>query len=343
MFTGPRAEYKYLVILYLVLSFTYHCLHRTNKERFIHLEQGTGRLVLVDSSDLIKLLVSHPKSKGLLSEATTAFVQRETGAIAGIERAVQAATDPSAGQKMLQDGYHGAIANGVSREEYSITTERNGHEIAQKRVERGILLPNGQGVHIQQAVEQVCVSQGDLGKRKLQDDLELDERRLSLDERRMQLQTQSIENDKQRVENDKQRAENRVSVVLKCTDALFVLNPRWKSDQRMVLQFQEVLTNSVLHDSSNGAANSGNIGGQIMAPSALASISIGQIALEMGVALKHGDSVKIGKHLSGLYKDKHGQFPSQHKQVVQGAVRNVNSYTQGDRELMETAIRACCK
>jgi hypothetical protein len=287
----------------------------------------------VDSTDLITLLASHPKSRGLLSEATTAFVQRETGAITGLERAVQAATAPSAGQQMLQDGYQGVLANGVSHEEYSTTTERNGEEISQKRVERGIILPNGQGVHIQQAVEQVCISQGDLGKRKLQDDLELDEIRMSLDERRMQLQTQSIK-------NDKERAENRVSTVLRCTEAIFVLNPEWKNDHRMVLQFQEVLTNGVLHDPSTAAGNSGSAGGQIMAPSALASISIGQVALEMSVMLKHGDSVKIGKHLSKLYKDKHGQFPSQHRQVVQGAVRNVNSYTEGDRELMQAAIRA---
>ena len=296
--------------------------------------QGMGKLAVVDSTDTITLLASHPKSKDLLSEATTAYVQRETGAVAGIERAVQAATAPTSGQQMLQDGYHGAIANGVSREEYSTTTERNGQEIAQKRVERGIVLPNGQGVHIQQAVEQVCLSNADLGKRKLQDDLELEERRVSLDERRMLLQTQSIQ-------NDKQRAENRISSVLNCTEAIAVLNPRWKSDQRMVLQFQEVLTNGILYDSSGGAGNSSNNGGQLMSDSAQASISIGQVALEMSVILKHGDSVKIGKHLSRLYKDTHGQFPSQHKQVVQGAVRNVNSYTEQDRALMEAAIRAC--
>jgi len=293
-----------------------------------------GKLALVDSTDTITLLASHPKSKDLLSEATTAYVQRETGAVAGIERAVQAATAPTAGQQMLQDGYHGAIANGVSREEYSTTTERNGQETAQKRVERGIVLPNGQGVHIQQAVEQVCISNADLGKRKLQDDLELEERRVSLEERRMLLQTQSIQ-------NDKQRAENRISSVLNCTEAIAALNPRWKSDQRMVLQFQEVLTNGILYDSSGGAGNSSNNGGQLMSDSAQASISIGQVALEMSVILKHGDSVKIGKHLSRLYKDTHGQFPSQHKQVVQGAVRNVNSYTEQDRALMEAAIRAC--
>ena len=102
-------------------------------------------------------------------------------------------------------------------------------------------------MHIQQAVEQVSFTKGELGKRKLQDDLELDERRLNLEERRMQLQTQSIENDKQRAENDKQRAENRVSAVLKCIKALFELNPRWESDE-LVLQLQEVLTTGILHD-----------------------------------------------------------------------------------------------
>jgi len=148
-------------------------------------------------------------------------------------RAVQAATAPSPGQQMLQDGYQGVLANGVSREEHSTTTERGGLETVQKRVERGIVLPDGKGVFIQQAVEHVSVAQGDIGKRKLQDDLELDERRMNLEERRMRLQRDGIE-------NDRQRTENRVCAVLKYTEAIAMLNPNWKSDQRMVLQFQEV-------------------------------------------------------------------------------------------------------
>jgi len=200
--------------------------------------------------------------------------------------------------------------------------------------------------NVSRLVEKVSISNDELGKRKLQNDLELDERRQTLAERRIQLQSQSIENDKQRAENDKQRAENdkqraenRVSAVLKCTEAMTALDPSWKRDQRIVLQFQEVLANGFFHDSSTGAGNSGNTGGQMMAQSALASISIGQIALEMSVTLKHGDSVKIGKLLSRLYIDKHGQYPAQHKQLVQGVMRNINSYTEADRELVKTAIR----
>ena len=125
----------------------------------------------------------------------------------------------------------------------------------QKHVERGITIPNGQGVPIQQAVEQFCISYADLGKRKLQDDLELDERRMSLDERRMLLQTQSIE-------NEKQRSEIQISGVVNCAEALTALDPTWKSNQRMVLQLQDVLTRDILRDYSSGAAGSANTSGQ---------------------------------------------------------------------------------
>jgi len=287
-----------------------------------------GKLAIVDSPDLIKLLASHPKSKGLLSEATRAFVERETGAIAGLERAVQAATAPSIGQQLLQDGYKGAIADGVSREEYSTNTERNGQEIAQKRVERAVLLPNGQAIQIQQAVQHVAVSQSQLGKRSMEDDLQLEERKIHLEERK-------IQNEKQRIENENHRAENKIKIFLRTSEALTNLDATWKDDKRFVLQMKEVLTNGILHDS----VGNGNHATAIMPPSHMASISIGQVAMEMGVALQHGDSVKIGKLLRTLYQEKYGSLPDRHDQVVQGAVRKVNSYMEKDRNLMQSAIR----
>jgi len=75
--------------------------------------------------------------KALLCETANAFVQRETGSIAGLERAVQAATAPSLGQQMLQRGSRGAIANGISREESSVSVDAEGKQVAERMVERG--------------------------------------------------------------------------------------------------------------------------------------------------------------------------------------------------------------
>ena len=106
---------------------------------------------MVNSNDLIKLLMRHPKMQGLRDEAGTAFVQRETGAVGGIARSVQAATAPTEGQRMLQDGYQGVIANGESREQTTSTIGPNGQVSHEHLAERSAVLPDGQGVLVQQA------------------------------------------------------------------------------------------------------------------------------------------------------------------------------------------------
>jgi len=160
-----------------------------------------GKLAVVNSTDLIKLLMTHPKMKALTAEAALAFVQRETGAVAGLARAVQAATAPTAGQRMLQEGFRGALADGASREECSAHTDASGRQVAQRLVERGVLLPDGQRVHVQTMQQQAVVSESELGKRKFDDNLTPFE----IMQRNLDFEKQKIDQEKQRIENSMQK------------------------------------------------------------------------------------------------------------------------------------------
>jgi len=117
----------------------------------------SGKLAIVNSIDLIKLLMSHPVMKTLNAEAATAYVQRECGAVGGIARSMKAAMSPTEGQSMLQGGFGGAIVDGYSREQISHSTDTAGNVHSERLIEKSMTLPDGQGVMLQQAQQVVQV------------------------------------------------------------------------------------------------------------------------------------------------------------------------------------------
>lgn len=115
------------------------------------------------------------------------------------------------------------------------------------------------------------------------------------------------------------------------TSIMGSLDPDWTKDARLRLQIQDSLKNVVLGPTQKLIGN----GGDAPAP----SVSISQIAQEQGLRLKQGDLVAIGRRVAREYHRKHGEKPSKHRQWVDGAEREVNSYTERDRAIIEAAIR----
>ena len=294
---------------------------------------------MVDLCDLIKLLVSHPKMKSLQVETTQAFLERETGAIVGIERAVQAATAPTAGQQVLQRGSCLSIANGISREESSVSVDAEGKQVAERVVERGVLLPNGQGVQIQQVAQQVVLPESELGKRKIQDDLDRVEIRLKnlhcdkLEIEHEQMKKQfSIDNEQKKSDNEQKQRDNKTTTVNNFLATMELLDPQWRDDKRLVLQATDYLKNNAFNGSSAPQIENG--------PAESESISIGSVAFELGLSISNAKAKAAGRHVAKMYRDRHGENPSKHNQTIGGNVILVNSYTLRDRDLLEDAIKA---
>jgi len=260
--------------------------------------------------------------KTLLRETTTAYVQRETGAIEGIERAVQAATAPNAFQAMMQRGIRVPIADGSHHEKVSTSKQPDGTEVLERLVERAVLLPGGQGIQIQQAQQQIVLSETELGKRKLDDD-----------KMRLEMRLLDLQCDKLAIENEKQKLEIKLSGIdgVMKFQAAFTSLDAWQQDPRLILQTQDVLKNGFFGESPYLC---------IQNASPLASITISQVAAEMGTRLTLGQAVAVGRKVSVAYKNKYGKRPSQHNQFVDAAVRSVNSYTLQDRDMVVTAIQS---
>ena len=79
----------------------------------------------------------------------------------GVARAVQAATAPTEGQRVLQSGYNGAIAGGESRERVSTSIGADGTAIHERLSERSVELPEEDvNIQTQQAKQTVEVPSG---------------------------------------------------------------------------------------------------------------------------------------------------------------------------------------
>jgi hypothetical protein len=119
-------------------------------------------------------------------------------------------------------------------------------------------------------------------------------------------------------------------------DLMERLRPDWKSDQRLVLQTEDWVKNAAFTmplTIENGPATG-------VVTNLHASISIGQVARELGMGvLRPGDIIRVGRQVAQTYRARYGREPPTHKQWVDGAERDVKSYTEADRDLVEAALK----
>ncbi len=82
-------------------------------------------------------------------------------------------------------------------------------------------------------------------------------------------------------------------------------------------------------------------GGEVAEGEVRLPLTLSGVAAELGhKKLGQGELAAIGKVAARLYREAHGEAPPKHVQYVDGAARQVNSYTTEDRDILEEAVRA---
>ena len=162
-----------------------------------------------------------------------------------------------------------------------------------------------------------------------------------LEYERKQLEVQKMKQEVQQMQQDLH--ERRVKGFSNYMSLMSEARPDWKqSDPRFRLHVEDSIKNLInpspmLAIAAGPSVPSITDGTPNIKTSA--SISVGQIAQEMGISLSRGDSIKIGKIVKRKYKQLYGVDPDKHPQWVDGAERPVNSYTERDRPLVLDALK----
>jgi len=94
--------------------------------------------------------MNHAKAPCFRRAAGRTYVEVQSGGAAVMARVVQAATNPTEGQRMLQAGFDGEILGGESREKISTSSDVDGIVRVDRFVERSVVSEGGQAVLMQQ-------------------------------------------------------------------------------------------------------------------------------------------------------------------------------------------------
>lgn len=131
-------------------------------------------------------------------------------------------------------------------------------------------------------------------------------------------------------------------------DTMSLINPRWSEDARLRMQTEDWLKNvafnsqlALTHGGGGGGGgnNGGGSSGALTNGEDYRSITIGEVAHEMGKRLDHGQSIRVGSLVARKYQEKYGISPPKQRRWVDNAERNVCAYTEKDREIIVDALK----
>lgn len=148
-------------------------------------------------------------------------------------------------------------------------------------------------------------------------------------------QEETVEDRKRRREiEDVDLQCKRMSVATSFISSMSLLNPTWADDARLRVQTQDLLKNIALRPPGSQFLLEENGSSK---PST-ASLTISDVAADMGLRLKLGKLSQAGVSVAAAYRRRYGRDPPRRQQFVDGAERWVKAYTEADRDLISEAL-----
>jgi hypothetical protein len=157
-------------------------------------------------------------------------------------------------------------------------------------------------------------------KRKL-DQLEIEERVVALDMKKAEIQYKQVE------------AQSKfIDVISKTVELYTNLCPNQEIDDHGRVLLKDYLFNSITQ--WNILINKI----KPIFPSAKL-ITVSSVAADMGLRFSAGTLIKINRRVKRDYEELYDEEPPKHEQIVGGAMRQVCTYQERDREIVEDVIR----
>ena len=185
-------------------------------------------------------------------------------------------------------------------------------------------------------------------KRQLQ--MEEFEMQIVMDERKQQLSMMVSEAQMKAADAQIKAADAQMKVMgvqKMLMDTYALLCPNQVMDDRARLLFKDNILNIATQSTpARGqlAIEDGGVGGVSGVSGVPAGVSpnkpitISTLAVGMGYRFDNGQLQKIGKKAAAAFREKYGESPPKHEQLVGQASIMVNSYTEKDRGLLESVI-----